>query len=93
MERITGKVMGRSTTSETAAQRLAAMSVTVAVKGKDALPVLLEAADDPDIVIRGGALEADKFAPRIRRNQEWIKRIDKVHHEAKAEILFMLGER
>ncbi|MCU0409704.1 MAG: HEAT repeat domain-containing protein [Bacteroidales bacterium] len=93
MEKITGKVMGRSTTSETSAQRLAAMSVTVAVKGKDALPVLLEAADDPDIVIRGGALRLTNSLPGSDVTRKWIGRIDKVHDEAKAEILFMLGER
>ena len=93
MEKITGKVMGRSTTSETSAQRLTAMSVTVAVKGKDALPMLLEAADDPDIVIRGGALRLTNSLPGSDVTSKWIRSVDKVHDEAKAEILFMLGER
>lgn len=93
MEKITGKIMGRSTTSGTSAQRLAAMSVTVAVKGKDALPLLLEAADDPDIVIRGGALRLTNSLPGSDVTRKWIRMTEKVHDEAKAEILFMLGER
>ncbi|MRR21228.1 hypothetical protein EG827_13705, partial [bacterium] len=53
MEKITGQVIEASRTSETAGQRLAAMSVITEVKGHDALGMLIEAADDPDIAIRG----------------------------------------
>lgn len=93
MDRITRQVMERSITAETTGQRLAAMSVIVEVKGNDALPMLLEAADDPDIVIRGGALRLTNLLPGPEVTSKWIKRVDKVHEEAKAEILFMLGER
>ncbi|MCI0522722.1 MAG: hypothetical protein L0Y37_03615, partial [Bacteroidales bacterium] len=93
MDRIIRQVTERSTTSETSGQRLAAMSVTVAVKGRDALPVLLEAADDPDIVIRGGALRLTNTLSGPEVTKKWIKRYENVHGEAKAEILFMLGER
>lgn len=93
MERITRQVMDRSTTSETSGQRLAAMSVVVSVLADDALPMLLEAADDPDVVIRSGALRLTNSLPGPEITRRWIKRIEKVHEEAKAEILFMLGER
>ena len=43
MKKITDQVISRSTTPGTAGQRLAAMSVVVAVQGEDALPMLLEA--------------------------------------------------
>ncbi len=93
MEKITDEVISRSQTPATAGQRLAAMSVVVAVKGMDALPMLLEAAGDPDIAVRGGALRLAGLLPGEEATKKWIKKYSKVSEEAKPEILFMLGER
>ncbi len=69
------------------------MSVVVAVQGEGALPMLLEAAGDPDIAVRGGALRLAGLLPGEEATKKWIKRYSKVNPEAKPEILFMLGER
>lgn len=93
MEKITGQVIEASRTQETAGQRLAAMSVITEVKGSGALGMLLEAADDPDIAIRGGALRLAAGIPGSEATKKWISRYSKVSTAAKPEILFMLGER
>lgn len=93
MKKITDQVISRSTTPGTAGQRLAAMSVVVAVQGEDALPILLAAAGDRDIAIRGGALRMAGLLPGEEATKKWMKRYSKVNEEAKPEILFMLGER
>ena len=93
MEKITSLVISKSTTPETANQRLAAMSVAVAVKGEDALPMLLDAINDPDIAIRGGVIRLASQIPGEDVTKKWINRYQKVRPEAKPEILFMLGER
>lgn len=93
MEKITGQVIEASRTPETAGQRLAAMSVITEVKGKDALGMLLESADDPDIAIRGGALRLAAGIPGSEATKKWISRYPKVSPAAKPEILYMLGER
>jgi len=93
MEKITGQVIEASRTQETAGQRLAAMSVITEVKGRDALGMLLEAADDPDMAIRGGALRLAAGIPGSEVTKKWISRYAKVSPAAKPEILYMLGER
>ncbi|MRR21170.1 hypothetical protein EG827_13400, partial [bacterium] len=93
MEKITGQVIQASRTPETAGQRLAAMSVITEVKGHDALGMLLEAADDPDIAIRGGALRLAAGIRGSEATKKWINRYSKVSPAAKSEILYMLGER
>ncbi len=93
MKKITDQVISKSMTPATAGQRLAAMSVVVAVQGEDALSMLLEAAGDPDIAIRGGALRLAGLLPGEEATKKWIKRYSKVNQEVKPEILFMLGER
>ncbi|HUW92666.1 MAG TPA: DUF1080 domain-containing protein, partial [Bacteroidales bacterium] len=93
MEKITNLVISKSNTTETANQRLAAMSVIVAVKGEDALSLLLDAIDDPDIAIRGGVIRLASQMPGENATKKWINRYGKVRPEAKPEILFMLGER
>lgn len=92
-KKITDQVIAKSTTPGTAGQRLAAMSVLVAVQGVDALPMLLAAAGDPDIAIRGGALRLAGLMPGEEATKKWMKRYTKVTGEAKPEVLFMLGER
>lgn len=93
MERITSQVLEASNTHETASQRLAAMSVITEVKGIDALGMLLEAADDPDVAIRGGALRLASGIPGSEVTKKWISRYARVSEAAKPEILYMLGER
>ncbi len=93
MKKITDQVITKSMTPATAGQRLAAMSVVVAVQGEDALPMLLKAADDPDIAVRGGALRLAGLLPGEAATKKWIKKYPKATGEAKPEILFMLGER
>lgn len=93
MERITGQVIEASRVPEAASQRLAAMSVITEVMGTDALNMLLEAADDPDVAIRGGALRLSSAIPGSDATKKWINRFAKVSDDAKPEILFMLGER
>ncbi len=93
MKKITDQVISGSTTPATAGQRLAAMSVVVTVMGEDALPMLLAAAGDPDIAVRGGALRLAGLLPGEEATKKWMKRYTKVTGEAKPEILFMLGER
>jgi HEAT repeat protein len=93
MEKITDLIIEHSNTPGLSAQRLAAMSVITAVKGNDALNMLLEAADDPDIAIRGGALRLASAMPGSDVTKKWINRYAKVRSEVKPEILFMLGER
>ena len=93
MEKITNQIISRSTTPDKAAQRLAAMSVITEVKGTGALKMLLDAADDPDVAIRGGALRLASSMPGSDVTKKWISRYAKVSQEAKPEILFMLGER
>ena len=93
MKKITDLVISKSTTTETAGQRLAAMSILVAVEGEKALPVLLRAADDPDVAVRGGALRLAGLLPGEEATRKWIKTYQKVSPAAKPEILFMLGER
>ncbi len=93
MERITSQVIAASQAPEAASQRLAAMSVITEVKGRDALGMLLEAADDPDVAIRGGALRLASAIPGSEATKKWIKRYARVSPEAKPEIIFMLGER
>lgn len=93
MEKIAGQVIEASRTPETAGQRLAAMSVITGVKGNDALNMLLEAADDPDIAIRGGVLRLAAGIPGTEATKKWINRYARVSPEAKPEILYMLGER
>lgn len=93
MKKITDLVISKSTAAETAGQRLAAMSIIVAVKGEDALPVLLRAADDPDVAIRGGAMRLAGLLPGQEATRKWMKKYNKVSPVAKPEILFMLGER
>lgn len=93
MEKITSQVIEASRTQETAGQRLAAMSIITGVKGSDALGMLLEAADDPDIAIRGGALRLAAGIPGSEATKKWISRYSKVSPAAKPEILYMLGER
>jgi len=93
MDRITDLVISKSTAPASAGQRLAAMSVKTAVKGSGALNMLLEAANDPDVAIRGGALRLSAAMPGSEVTKKWIGRYSKVRPEAKPEILFMLGER
>ncbi|MFZ2287951.1 MAG: family 16 glycoside hydrolase [Bacteroidales bacterium] len=93
MEKITDLVISKSNTPATAGQRLAAMSVITEVKGIGALNMLLEAADDPDVAIRGGALRLAASMPGSDVTKKWINRYSKVRPEAKPEILLMLGER
>ncbi len=93
MERITDQVLEASQVPEAAGQRLAAMSVISEVKGDGALAMLLEAADDPDIAIRGGVMRLAAGIPGSDATKKWISRYAKVSQEAKPEILYMLGER
>jgi HEAT repeat protein len=93
MERITKQVIDASMTPETASQRLAAMSVITAVKGNGALGMLLDAAGDTDVAIRGGALRLASGIPGSEATMKWIKRYSKVSAPAKSGILYMLGER
>ncbi len=93
MERITSQVIAASQAPEAASQRLAAMSVITEVKGRDALGMLLEAANDPDVAIRGGALRMASAIPGSDATKKWISRYSRVSQEAKAEIIFMLGQR
>lgn len=93
MERITSQVISASQVPEAASQRLAAMSVITEVKGRDALGMLLEAANDPDIAIRGGALRLASAIPGSDATKKWISRYSRVSQEAKPEIIFMLGQR
>ena len=93
MERITKQVIDASMTPETASQRLAAMSVITAVKGNGALGMLLDAAGDTDVAIRGGALRLASGIPGSEATMKWIKRYSKVSPPAKSGILYMLGER
>jgi HEAT repeat protein len=93
MERITSQVIAASQAPEAASQRLAAMSVITEVKGRDALGMLLEAANDPDVAIRGGALRLSSAIPGSDATKKWISRYSRVSPEAKPEIIFMLGER
>ncbi len=93
MEKITDQVIAASNTQATANQRLAAMSVVTEVVGRNAIRMLLEAADDPDVAIRGGALRLATAMPGSEITQKWISRYARVSTVAKPEILFMLGER
>lgn len=93
MERITSQVIAASQDPEAASQRLAAMSVITEVKGKDALGMLLEAANDPDVAVRGGALRLASSIPGSDATKKWISRYSRVSREAKSEIIFMLGQR
>jgi HEAT repeat protein len=93
MKKITGLVIASSATPETANQRLAAMSVIVAVEGDAALRMLLDAADDPDVAVRGGVFRLAAQIPGKEATKKWISRYAKVRPEAKPDILFMLGER
>ncbi|MCU0457982.1 MAG: DUF1080 domain-containing protein [Bacteroidales bacterium] len=93
MERIARQVIDASMTPETASQRLAAMSVITAVKGSGALGMLLDAAADPDVAIRGGVLRLASGISGSEATMKWIKRYSKVSPPAKSGILYMLGER
>ncbi len=93
MEKITDLVISRSNTPQTAGQRVAAMSVITEVKGNGALNMLLEAADDPDMAVRGGALRLAAAMPGSEVTKKWINRYAKVSSAARPGILFMLGER
>jgi len=93
MEKITDLVISKSNTPATASQRLAAMSVITAVKGNGALNMLLEAADDQDVAVRGGALRMAAAMPGSDVTKKWINRYAKVSSDARPGILFMLGER
>lgn len=93
MDRITDLVMAQSKTPAMAGQRIAAMSVKAEVKGTGALNMLLEAADDPDVAIRGGALRLAAAMPGSELTKKWISRYAKVSPEAKPGILYMLGIR
>ncbi|NLE34389.1 MAG: DUF1080 domain-containing protein [Bacteroidales bacterium] len=93
MERIASQVMEASQTPEASSQRLAAMSVIAEVKGDDALGMLMQAADDPDVAVRVGALRLASAITGSDATKKWINRYGKVSPEAKADILFMLGER
>lgn len=93
MERIASLVMDVSQAPEASSQRLAAMSVIAEVKGSDALGMLLQAAGDTDVAIRVGALRLASAIKGSDATKKWINRYGKVAPEAKADILFMLGER
>jgi HEAT repeat protein len=93
MDRITSQVINASQAPEAASQRLSAMSVITEVRGRDALKMLLGAADDPDVAIRGGVLRLASSIPGSDATRKWISRYPKVSSEAKPEIIFMLGER
>lgn len=93
MKKITDLVIGSCTTPETASQRLAAMNVIVAVEGSDALRMLLDAADNPDVAVRVGALRLAAQIPGKEATRKWMNRYAKVRPDAKPDILFMLGER
>lgn len=93
MERIANQVIDASRDKEAASRRLAAMSIITEVRGNDALGMLLEAADDSDVAIRGGALRLAAGLPGSDVTKKWINRYARVSDAAKAEILFMLGER
>ncbi|MCK7534564.1 MAG: hypothetical protein MZV63_27940 [Marinilabiliales bacterium] len=51
------------------------MSVITEVKGTDALNMLLDAADDPDVAIRGGALRLAASMPGSDVTKKWIKQV------------------
>ena len=87
MERITGQVIEASRAPETSGQRLAAMSVITEVKGADAMGMLLEAADDPDVAIRGGALRMAAGIPGSDVTRKWITRYSKVSQAARPDLL------
>ena len=93
MKKITDLILSGSITPTTTGQRLATMSVLVDVTGDDALKMLLDAADDPDASIRGGALRLTASLPGTDVTKKWISKYPKMSTEAKPGILFMLGER
>jgi len=93
MESITKQVIEANMTPGNSGVRLAAMSVIADVKGNAALKMLLEAAGDPDVAVRKGALRLASAIPGSEVTRKWIKRYSKVMPEAKAEIISMLGER
>lgn len=93
MEKITRTVISKSNTPGLSNQRLAAVSIIVAVKGPAALPLLLKSVDDPDIAFRGGIVRLAALIPGSEATKRWIAQYGKVSPEAKQDILFMLGER
>ncbi len=92
-DKIASKIIKESRSSEQAGQRVAAMSLLVELKGNAALPLLLRAANDPDIAVRGGALLLATDMPGNGVTGRWIKSYDKAPREARPGILWMLGER
>lgn len=93
MERITSAVIAASQTPESAAQRLAAMSIVTEMKGSGAMPMLLKAANDPDIAIRGGTLQLAAAIPGSDVTKKWVKQYPRISAEAKPGLLLMLGKR
>lgn len=93
MKKITDLVLSVSNTPATAGQRVGAMSVLVEVTGDDALKMLLNAADDPDASVRGGALRLTASLSGPDVTKKLISKYPKMSPEAKPGILIMLGER
>lgn len=93
MKRITGLVIDNSTTHATASQRINALGVITEVMGSDALPGLIEAADDPDPVIRAGALRLSASVSGEEATRKWVGAYSRMRPDAKADLLFMLGRR
>jgi HEAT repeat protein len=93
MERITSQVMDANREPGNSGLRLAAMSVVTEVSGSEALGMLLDAAGDPDVAVRAGVLRLATAIPGSDATKKWISRYARVAPDAKADILYMLGER
>lgn len=73
--------------------RCQALTLLVDVAGKDALDVLLDAANSPDDAFRNHALELADAVPGPEASTRWISRIAEVSPAAAADIIAMLGHR
>jgi HEAT repeat protein len=86
-------IIEKSTGSEEGQVRSAALALLTELRGAEALTDLLQAMDSPDAAYRERALELSLSLPGEEAAARWIERAGEVSHEARAQIIAMLGRR
>ncbi len=92
-ETICRELMESRVSPEVVNVRSGALSVLVQIKGKDALPDLLDAMKVESKQYRDAALDLAKEVPGKSATKKWTQQLDDVSSQVKQEILYMLGKR
>lgn len=81
----------KCTGAEQVYTHVAALRLLADIRGANILPVLLDAADDPDPVYRGGALQIAAVHMNAQNAALWVVKEQQLKGEKRAAIITLLG--